>query len=458
MTEKGKRKKRGGKEAYVMTSEAGNYWNRRRASNEAGQVLLIMVLAMVVLIGSLALAADVGFWRYMRRNMQKAADAGAIAGATETIHNPSLIDTAAKADASKNGFTDGNDGVSVTVNRPPVSGPLSLPHGEPYRDRPEKDNYVEVIISQNQPTFFAKIFNFASPMVSVRAVAWAGTTVGDSCVYVLNPDENRALRVEGASNLHADCNICVNSDDPGALTVGGGSPSNPSEVIADGVSIRGGYVLNGANATLQPLPGPEDIGSSCANPLAGIKPPVGWQAMPCEKTDYIAHDNTPLHPGRYCGGIKVLSGVKVPFEDGLYIIDGGYGLQNAAGSTLKGENVTFYNTGGGPYGDGKITINGNSATDLKAPTTGDYAGILFFQDPLNTQDAKFNGNSETIMMGALYFPTALATFEGQNDTTVGYTMIIADTVKFTGGATFQIENAESGASHTPPVTKVVLVE
>jgi hypothetical protein len=455
MTEKGKKK--GGKEAYVMTLEAGNHWNRRRASNEAGQVLLIMALAIVVLIGSLALAGDVGYWRYVRRNMQKAADAGAIAGATETIHS-GLIDFAAKADTAKNGFEDGKKGVIVGVYNPPISGPLSLPHGDPYRDRPDSTHYVEVRISQIQPTFFSKIFNFTPPMVSVRAVAYAGLTNGDSCVYVLNPDDNRALNVVGASNVHADCDICVASKDPGALTVGGGSPTNPSEVIAEGVSIAGGYVLNGANAKLEPLPGDEAYGARCSNPLVGIKPPEGWQAMPCEKTNYIAHDNTTLHPGRYCGGIKVLAGVKVPFEDGLYIIDGGDGFNAAAnGTTLIGKNVTFYNTGGGPYGDGKITINGNSATDLEAGATG-YEGILFFQDPQNTQPAKFNGNSQTIMLGALYFPTALAEFEGQNDTTVGYTMIVADTLKFDGGATFHIENDNGGPSSTPPVTKVVLVE
>jgi len=457
MNEKGKRK-RGEKKVYRVIPGVRNHWNRRRASDEAGQVLLITVLAVIVLLGSLALAADVGYWRYMRRNMQTAADAAAIAGATETIHNSSLVVSAARADASKNGFTDGEDNVIVTVNNPPASGPLSTPNGGLYTSRSDSSSYVEVIVTQPQPTFFAKIFGRTSQMVRARAVAYAGETAGDSCIIALNPDANRALRVEGAANVHADCNVCVSSDDPGALTVGGGSPSNPSELIAEGVSIAGGYDLNGANATLNPLPDPEDSAPYCGDPLAGINPPENWQTMPCEKTDYIAHDNTTLHPGRYCGGIKVLAGVEVPFEDGLYIIDGGYGLQNAAGSTLTGDHVTFYNTGGGPYGDGKITINGNSATDLEAGAPG-YEGILFFQDPQNTQDAKFNGNSETTMLGALYFPTALVTFDGQNDTTVGYTMIVADTLKFTGGATYHIENDESGgASSTPPVTKVVLVE
>src|SRR5512145_2525321 len=69
MTEMEKWKKREGKKDNVMTSGAGNYRDRRRASNEAGQVLLLVTLAMVVLIGSLALATDVGYWRCGKRNM-----------------------------------------------------------------------------------------------------------------------------------------------------------------------------------------------------------------------------------------------------------------------------------------------------------------------------------------------------------------------------------------------------
>jgi hypothetical protein len=457
MTEKGKKK--GGKEVYVMTSEAGIHWNRRSASNEAGQVLLIVTLAIVVLIGSLALAADVGFWRYMRRNMQKAADAGAIAGATETIHNPSLIEFAARADASKNGFTHGEDNVIVTVNNPPETGPLTSPHGIPYKDRDDSNRYVEVIIQQPQPTFFAKIFGRTSQMVGARAVAYGGETSGDSCVYALNPTQRESFKVGGRASVHADCDVCISSNDSEALTVGGGPPNDPTQLIADGISVRGGYQLNGANPILEPTPDPDGNGPLCADPLVGLKPP-DFSGLPCIYLPNIS-DNTTLNPGRYCGGITV-NNATVKFNPGLYILDGG-GLHGTG--TLIGDGVTFYNYGTGAATDGDISINGNAGTNLKAGATGYtdaggkemYAGILFFQDPKNTKAAYFNGNADTTMLGMLYFPSADAVFDGQNDTTAGYTSIIADTVKFTGGATFSINN-ESGGSSNVPVPKIVLVE
>lgn len=208
MTEKGKWEKRGGKEAYVMTSESGNHRIRRRASNEAGQVLLLVTVAIVVFLGSLALAADVGYWRYMRRNMQKAADAGAIGGASEHIYDVGNVDFGAKRDTSHNGFTHNEKGVIVTVNNPPLSGP--------HRNLADADNYVEVIIEQDQPTFFAKIFNITSAKVGARAVAYGGLDEDKQafgCIYTLDPDRDPSFHVSGDNTyVDVDCDIYVNSN------------------------------------------------------------------------------------------------------------------------------------------------------------------------------------------------------------------------------------------------------
>jgi hypothetical protein len=470
MTDKGKWMKRGGKEACVMTSEAGKDRIRRRSSNEAGQVLIITALAIFVLIGSLALAADVGYWRYMRRNMQKAADAGAIAGATESIHNSMPIVSAAKADTSKNGFTDGVDGTNVKVycnSCPdgPLHGPLTSPHGIPYTDRADSDRYVEVIVEQAQPTFFAKIFGRTSQMVGARAVAYAGEDTGANCVYVLNPIEREAFKVGGRANVQAACDVCISSQDSEALTVGGGPPNDPTQLIAEGISVVGGYRLNGANPILEPLPDPNGEGALCADPLLDLDPPP-FSHLPCVDLTPLGinlpniSENATLNPGRYCGGISV-NNATINFNPGLYILDGG-GLHGTG--TLIGEGVTFYNYGTGAATDGDISINGNADTYLKAGATGYldeqgkemYENILFFQDPRNIKAAYFNGNADTTMLGMLYFKSAEAVFNGQDNTTVGYTSIIADTVKFTGGANFSISNESGGSSFV--VAKIVLVE
>ena len=43
---------------------------------------------------------------------------------------------------------------------------------------------------------------------------------------------------------------------------------------------------------------------------------------------------------------------------------------------------------------------------LSPPTTGTYAGILFFQSRTNTKGAKFHEGGDLDVSGALYFPKA----------------------------------------------------
>lgn len=73
-------------------------------------------MSLVVLLGFLGLATDVGYLRYMKRRLQAAADAGAIAGASEKKNGGNYL-TAAQNDASLNRFTDGTNGVTERNSR-----------------------------------------------------------------------------------------------------------------------------------------------------------------------------------------------------------------------------------------------------------------------------------------------------------------------------------------------------
>jgi hypothetical protein len=464
MTQKEKWKKGVGKEDCVVASGAGNHRGRRRASNEAGQVLLLTALAMIVLIGFLALATDVGYGRYVKRNMQKAADAGAIGGATELIYNVGNIDFGAKRDTSLNGFTHTQEGVIVTVNHPPLSGRfIGLPE------------YVEVIIAQDQPTFFAKIFNITSYNVIARAVAYGGlkpNTQADGCIFTLDPDGNPSFHVGGNNtSVEVDCGIVVNSDsDNCALLIAGNST-----VHATGISVVGDSCTEGANTDVTPEP---MKGTAADDPLSYLNEehdppyiPTYSPSCPPERTNVNVNTDCTLLPGVYCGGIRISSsGLTVNFDPGLYILhDGGFQV-HTGGSTLLGHDVTFYNTGSSPDYGGAITINANAGTELSATdhlaasgqgSPQSIPGVLFWQDKYNTKEATFNGNSNTLMEGAFYFPGADAKFDGGNSTETGYALVVAQNVKFTGSATFHITNESSGSGGSGgpgPVARVVLVE
>jgi hypothetical protein len=461
MTQKEKWKKGVGKEDCVVASGAGNHRGRRRASNEAGQVLLLTALAMIVLIGFLALATDVGFFRYVKRNMQKAADAGAIGGATELIYNVGNIDFGAKRDTLLNGFTHNQEGVIVTVNNPPLSGP--------HKDLPNKDQYVEVIIEQDRPTFFARIFNINSKKVIARAVAHGGldeNTQADGCIFTLDPDGDPSFHVGGNNtSVEVDCGIVVNSDsDNCALLISGNST-----VQADGISVVGKSCIEGSNTDVDPAP---VEGPAASDPLSYLVAPTGYPtSCPPDHDNVNVQANTTLQPGVYCGGIRISSsGLTVNFAPGLYILHNGGFHVHPGGSTLTGSDVTFYNTGDTDYG--AIVINANAETYLSATdhlaTSGQgdvpfqsIPGVLFWQDENNDKEATFNGNSDTVMEGAFYLPGADVKFNGGNSTETGYALVVAQNVKFSGSATFHITNESSGSGgsgSSGPVARVVLVE
>src|SRR5690349_14375117 len=84
---------------------------------EEGQILVITAFCLIALMGFMALAIDVGLLFRAQRHIQIAADAAATAGAIDYYYNgvTNVTDVAKRA-AADNGFTDGTDGVAVTVN------------------------------------------------------------------------------------------------------------------------------------------------------------------------------------------------------------------------------------------------------------------------------------------------------------------------------------------------------
>ncbi len=91
-----------------------------RSRREGGYALVLSALLLVPMLLMVGLAVDVGGWYNRASDMQKAADAAALAGA------PWLPDLAAATDVAKetakrNGFDDADPDITVTVSRSPRS-------------------------------------------------------------------------------------------------------------------------------------------------------------------------------------------------------------------------------------------------------------------------------------------------------------------------------------------------
>ena len=146
---------------------------------------------------------------------------------------------------------------------------------------------------------------------------------------------------------------------------------------------------------------------------------------------------------------------------GNYILVGGGLATQSANSHISGDGVMFYNTFGstdqGTFSYNQINIAANSTVSLKAPNTGTYAGILFFEDrsaPARTDT--YGGGSTAVYQGTIYAKKALVKLFGNSSVDAKYTIIVADAINLVG--TTGLNNDYSLLPNGSPIQQVALVE
>jgi hypothetical protein len=375
--------------------------------------MVTMLLSLVVVLAFLGLAIDVGYEQYVKTQMQAAADAAALGGALELkASGASNLVTSAKGDAAINGFTDGQNSVTVTVNNPPATGYST-----------SDSTAVEVLISQTVPTYFMQVLGFSSSNIQARAVARMGSG-GTSCFFVLDPSMSGALNVNNGVTATISCGVIIDSSNSTALIVTGGSHLN-----APYIGVTGGYTVNNGSST-NPTP---SVGVAAAsNPLASLPTPT---VGACTYTNINIGNGitTTLNPGTYCG-LTIGGGSTVTLNSGMYVLKGS-GFNINGGAHVTGTGVTFYNSYASGYAYKPFVFDNGTTISLTAPTTGSYAGILLFQDPTVVSSLRnsFAGGTNLTLTGTIYFPTTGVDFS--NGANAAYTILVADNVNFTGGVT-----------------------
>ena len=394
----------------------------------------MVALGLVVVLLMAGLGLDVGYLRYEKQQMQKAADAGAIAAASAKIYGGNYT-TAGKNDTAANGFKDGQNGVAVAVNIPPATP------GDPFLGN---NNYVEVIVSQPQPTFFMRVGGFNSANVRSRAVAsMYGSAAG--CIYVLDPTDPDTYTATGTITLSSACGILVDSNN-GTSSGGKGDFKDNGGACTRATSITLVGSVDIDACSTPPQSGIVTGVAPFSDPLSYLQPP-SFNGCDYNNVHFSSTPPQPLQPGVYCGGIQVSgSSTQITLTSGLYVLNGG-GFKMSGGGSLIGDpaGVMFYNTGTGNGSKkyGSIDIEGVTNTTLTASpinNAGMLAGILFFDDrnassyvsnPVNI----INGGSTANITGALYFPSTALQYSGGTQQTA-YTVVVAYQLSISGNATF----------------------
>lgn len=388
--------------------------------DSSGAVAVITALVLAAVIGCAALGSEAAVWYLDKRTMQGAADASAFSAATEIMDGTtgtSSITAQAKAVASTDGFTDGSNAVTVTVNNPPTAGNYT-----------HTSRAVEVLIHRPQAVLLATEYAPTAVSLFARAVALAGYN-GDGCVVSLDTANIADVTDIGNSTLNLDgCSLYIDSPNSSALTLTGsasitaqaayivGNVNDPSQITTTNCGSTS-YDSCGLNVGTPPI----------TDPYANVAMPAPGA---CDYTNYTVPNGTVEIPNpgggtvTFCGGLTVNSGTTVTFDPGTYVIDGGTFKINGGATvcaptcstTLPANGDTFVLTGSGSdYA--QMDVEGGANVTVYAPTSGATAGIAFFQDrnapkASGSNANKFTGGSSQNITGAIYFPNQNVTFSG----------------------------------------------
>ena len=400
----------------------------RLLADDSGNYLTITAVLMPVLIGFAGLATDAGLWLYAHQTMQAAADSGAVSAATAyAVSNANNLSTQASAVTSFYGYSRGVNGVTVTANRPPASGPHA-----------SSSDAIEVIVQQPQRRFLSVLWGSGQVNVQARSVALANG--GLACVLALDGTASGAITAQGSTNVGLNgCRMFSNSNSPTSSIVDGGSAT----VSAYSVGAVGG--ISGASAMTTAM-GVTTGDSPLPDPYAGVSYP---SYSGCDQHNYTAKTTVTLNPGVYCGGIALNASANVTLNPGIYYLDQG-SLSVNGGATLTGTGVTLVFTSSKGSNYATATINGGATVNLSAPTSGPLSGILMFGDrsmPTGTT-FKLDGGSNQVFSGAVYLPKGATDYAGGASSTYTCTQLISDTITFTGSSNFAIN---CGSQGTKPI-------
>lgn len=463
---------------------------------DKGQVLVLTVLGMTVLMGFLALAIDMGTLFRAKRNMQIAADAAAMAAATQLYYGGTnaQIQSAAYAAATANGVDHTATGNTVTVTGPGVT----LASGTTCA------TCVEVQLATPNPTFFMTLFT-GSHTANVAAMAVAGAP-GDSnnCVWLMDPSmggkKGGELDMQGKGSLTATgCTIYLNSNSASAVSVTG----NPS-VTAKSINIVGpdtgavgafGTTPVNINVAPQTPDIPQDLsgipsgGCSTTSTATEIypagSPPKKPSSSQVSDSSVGGSSAKPVICFTNKSGVTVDAGVTLPGASGSgvqYVFEYGVSLNGAAQFGCYGTLSPC--TANQPGSDGKFdptqtygaTLDiagggfsqGNSALTIYAPTSGSYNSIALMQPMSNTTDNKCpaakagpcllvqRGNSGSVFDGIIFAPGEYVELQDQAGAVYATGLIAKGLYNKTSNLI--INNYSQYNPTTTPFTLVTLVE
>jgi hypothetical protein len=294
-----------------------------------------------------------------------------------------------------------------------------------------KLSYVEVIVEYYHTRGFASIFGTDKVTVRARTVAVGKPSAAPVGILVLDPLSKNAFNAGGGGSVTVqNTPIIVDStSQQGTIANGGTTVTAPEYDLVGNYTTSGGGTFNG----------PFNLGiSNVSDPLANVPVPnTSMMTVQQHHQTQLTNGTTILYPGIYKGGISASSTANVILMPGIYYMDAG-GFNFTGQGSLTGNGVMIYNYPGNGNSNG-IDISANATVNLSAPTSGIYAGLLFFQDRTSSVPASISGSGSSSLTGTFYFPAALLTVSGNGAFTNGGSQYISYDLNIQGNGSVNID-------------------
>jgi hypothetical protein len=376
---------------------------------EHGQALIVIALAIVGIVGMIALVVDGGNAFQDRRRAQNAADSAALASAYTRIKGGDWVG-AALAAAAENGYD--NDGVHnvVVLYSPPKDGPHA---GD--------IEYVQIIITSHLKTYFARVVGTHEITNIVEATSRTKSAeirplLKGVAVASLAPASNCSNKlsfwVHGEATLDiTGGDVFVNSNNTSCALVQQG---NGSIRISDGYSID---VVGNASIQKTHLFTPQvTVGAS---PI-GYPPPFFMPKVGCKQEAEVLPDGVSMTAGSWGGDFPPLGVVYL--GSGVYCLDDGMHVTG----NLEGHNVIF------KVNEGEVRFNSSANIVLDAPNAGVNAGLLIYLPMDNRSKVVLNGAAGSNIKGTILAPASPILIKGMDSKTGFHSQIIGYTVEADG--------------------------
>lgn len=409
---------------------------RTSANRERGQAVIFISLSLLVVLGMMGLVVDFGWAYYRRQACKAAAQAAAMAGikvaqnspnfvcggggitcqstpapCPATLSTPTNAIQAACLYAKENGFVDDPANQKQRVLIAAYNGTPPVPGINP-------TYWMSATVSEKVPLWFSLALGPRNLNVTARATAAYFLPNVGGCIYTLEPTMVAVTNV-GNPVLSSGCGMYVNSNNPEAVDLVGNA-----RIEATGgsdVHIVGGWDQAGG-ATISPAP---VLGVPPApDPFGAMAPPADPGSCLYSAVVLSNHEELTLNPGKICGGISISGQSRLTMNPGVYYIENGISVTGLA--SITGYGVSLY------VRTGSVSMTGGTALHMTAPTSGDWQGILLFQDRSNTNPATWVGGADAELEGVFYVPSANLSFAGGAASNKFAATIVCDTLTMVG--------------------------